>query len=234
MREHQDACEFFQNLTDKLDVHLAAAGKDKGFEQLYGGVYADQKIGRSCSCYYETTQPFMNISVDVRNNNNLHESLDAFVAGDELSGDNAYFCEQCNKKVTALKRTCIKTLPTALVIQLKRFDYDWENERQVKFNDRFEFPLTLDMMPWTVTGLAERDAAKSSSGAAADTDAVPSSDGQPSSSSVGSESDRQAGSVQVVGGGTEPSPAAKKLAADTGTFYRLRGVVVHSGSATAG
>ena len=41
-----------------------------------------------------------------------------------MEGENAYFCEQVGRPVTALKRTCIKELPQTLVIHLKRFEYD--------------------------------------------------------------------------------------------------------------
>ena len=33
---------------------------------------------------------------------------------------------------------CIKQLPPVLTIQLKRFDYDWEEGRSLKFNDHFQ------------------------------------------------------------------------------------------------
>jgi hypothetical protein len=41
------------------------------------------------------------------------------------------------------------------VIQLKRFDYDYERECAIKFNDYFEFPRELDMAPYTVAGLSK-------------------------------------------------------------------------------
>lgn len=49
----------------------------------------------------------------------------------------------------------IKKLPPVLAIQLKRFDYDWERECAIKFNDYFEFPRELDMEPYTVAGVAK-------------------------------------------------------------------------------
>ena len=56
-----------------------------------------------------------------------------------------------------IKRTCFKKLPPILAIQLKRFDYDWERETPIKFNDYFEFPRELDMEPYTVQGLAKAE-----------------------------------------------------------------------------
>lgn len=30
------------------------------------------------------------------------------IKGDTLDGDNAYYCERCAKKVSAIKRVCLK------------------------------------------------------------------------------------------------------------------------------
>ena len=43
---------------------------------------------------------FTTLNVDIRNNQNLLDSLEQFVKGDLLEGDNAYRCEKCNKKVS--------------------------------------------------------------------------------------------------------------------------------------
>lgn len=58
-------------------------------------------------------------------------------------------------QVDTVKRMCVKKLPKMLAIQLKRFDYDWERDCPIKFNDYFEFPREIDMEPYTVYGLAK-------------------------------------------------------------------------------
>jgi ubiquitin carboxyl-terminal hydrolase 9/24 len=68
---------------------------------------------------------------------------DCWLQGELLETENAYFCELCSKKVDTVKRLCVKKLPPILVIQLKRFDYDFEREQAIKFNDYFEFPREL-------------------------------------------------------------------------------------------
>ena len=55
----------------------------------------------------------------------LQDSLEQYVKGELMEGDKAYFCEKCGAKRTALFRTCVKSLPPVLVVQLKRFGYDW-------------------------------------------------------------------------------------------------------------
>ena len=48
---------------------------------------------------YTRSEPFTALNVDVRFQRHLFESLEAFVKGDLLEGNNAYQCEKCNKKV---------------------------------------------------------------------------------------------------------------------------------------
>ena len=66
-----------------------------------------------------------------------------------LEGDNAYYCEKCDKKVDTLKRTCIKKLPKYLNIALKRFEFDFDKMIRVKVNDYFEFSMELNMLDYT-------------------------------------------------------------------------------------
>lgn len=46
------------------------------------------------------------------------------LATETLDEDNKWFCESCKDKVIASKFSEFKSLPPALVIQLKRFRYD--------------------------------------------------------------------------------------------------------------
>jgi ubiquitin carboxyl-terminal hydrolase 9/24 len=72
-----------------------------------------------------------------------------YVKGELLEGADAYHCDKCDKKVITVKRLCVRKLPPILVIQLKRFEYDYERVCAIKFNDYFEFPRWLDMEPYT-------------------------------------------------------------------------------------
>lgn len=66
-----------------------------------------------------------------------------------LEGDNAYYCDKCEKKVNTLKRICIKRLPRMLILVLKRFKFDLETMQKIKVNDYCEFPHFLNMEPYT-------------------------------------------------------------------------------------
>ncbi len=67
------------------------------------------------------------------------------IKGDTLEGDNAYFCERCSKKVSAVKRTCLTKLPDYLILALKRFEFDFETMSKFKVNDYYEFPNEINL-----------------------------------------------------------------------------------------
>lgn len=49
---------------------------------------------------YTRAEPFTSLSVNVRNHSNLPDSLQDYVNGDSLTGDNQYKCELCNERVS--------------------------------------------------------------------------------------------------------------------------------------
>jgi ubiquitin C-terminal hydrolase len=63
---------------------------------------------------YEREERFHAINLPLRADG-LHASLDQFVHGELLDGDNAYLCETCGVKRTTLKRTCIKVSENVFV-----------------------------------------------------------------------------------------------------------------------
>ncbi|CAH1774066.1 unnamed protein product [Owenia fusiformis] len=206
VREQQDAFDFYTALTDQLDEHLKKIGRDQIFKKKFGGIYSDQKICQDCPHRYEREEPFFALNLTVKNAT-LEDSLDQFVMGELLDGDNAYFCEKCGEKRNTVKRMCIKTLPPTLCIQLKRFGYDWEANRALKFDDYFKFPWVLDMEPYTAEGMARLEEQEKEE------------QNQPSTPSK----DGTSGNIITTG-------ARASMAVN----YELVGVVVHSGQANAG
>ena len=89
------------------------------------------------------------MSLSVKNKNSIKDSLESFVEGEMLEGDNAYYCEKCEKKVNTLKRCCIKRMPNTLFLVLKRFEFNFDTMSKFKVNDYCEFPMELNMMPYS-------------------------------------------------------------------------------------
>ncbi|XP_075472164.1 ubiquitin carboxyl-terminal hydrolase 24 isoform X2 [Ascaphus truei] len=157
VREQQDAYEFFTSLIDQMDEYLKKMGRDQIFKNTFQGIYSDQKICKDCPHRYEREEAFMALNLGVTSCQSLEISLDQFVRGEVLEGSNAYYCEKCKEKRTTVKRTCIKSLPSVLVIHLMRFGFDWESGRSIKYDEQIKFPWMLNMEPYTVSGMARQD-----------------------------------------------------------------------------
>ena len=128
-------------------------------DDIFALVQLNQIISRECSHVSSRPEQEYALSLEVRNRRNVEESLDLFVEGDRLEGDNKYQCEPCgNRKVDALKRTCLQRLPRQLLVHAKRFEFDLEYMKRIKINDRFEFPRRLSLANYTVEGLARLEA----------------------------------------------------------------------------
>ena len=179
VREHQDGLEFFGRLQDQVDAEFkkaVAAASDadprrvKGaMETAMGGKFVNQVISRSCPHRSEREEEFVHVSVEVRNKRDLVESLQSYVSGELLEADNQWSCEACGCKRDAVKRACFRgaELPNTLCVHLKRFEFDYETMQRLKIKSRFEFPMELDMTPFTVEAL-ERDASRDDDGSAPD------------------------------------------------------------------
>ncbi|KAL3156421.1 hypothetical protein ABBQ38_000732 [Trebouxia sp. C0009 RCD-2024] len=178
LREHQDAYEFFTRLQDIADQYLRDRSLTPVLQGVIGGKFAQQIICKGLPYRSEKEEEFYQLSLDVRGKQTLEESLDLYVQGELMEGDNQYFCEEAGQKVDAIKRSCIKTLPHTLVIHLKRFEFDYETMTRWKIKDRFEFPQQLNMYKYTVEGLAEAEQTEplqaATASAAPDTDVKPS------------------------------------------------------------
>ena len=65
-------------------------------------------ICKECPHRYEREQIFLALNLTVKSHN-LVDSLEQFVKGELLEGDNAYFCEECGVKViNSLNLVCSK------------------------------------------------------------------------------------------------------------------------------
>ena len=80
-----------------------------------------------------------------------------YIKADVLEGDNKYHCEQYDKKVNAKRRTYLKGLSNTVVINLKRFEFDYNTMQRLKVNDYCEFPEKINFKKWTKYGIAENE-----------------------------------------------------------------------------
>ncbi|KAF2270231.1 hypothetical protein CC78DRAFT_574360 [Lojkania enalia] len=151
-----DADEFYNLLFDQWEGQMLSPEIKQQFRSFYGGQTVNQIKSKECEHVSERIESFFVVQCDVQGKANLQESLQAFVEGDVMEGDNKYKCESCGGKfVDAVKRTCLKDVPDNLIFHLKRFDFDLVDMRRAKINDHFEFPVQIDVSPYNVDHLGD-------------------------------------------------------------------------------
>lgn len=154
----QDVNEFFNTLCEKLENCMKGTPQSTILPDLIGGVLSHEIISleKDYPYYTEREEAYLTIPLDIKNKRDINDALNLFIKEDILEGDNKYFCEKYDRKIKVMKRCCIKTLPNTLIVTLKRFDFDFTTMLKVKINDYFEFPLTLNIKPWTKVGLKDQ------------------------------------------------------------------------------
>ncbi len=156
--QQNDASEFCSTLLDRLKH--AVKGKSPAENMLakcFGGSLLNVKTPKGCSHRTVCKEPFIQLELIIRGKDSIQNSLSALTEGELMQGENRVMCEECGEKKDAIRRTCIGTLPNLLIIHLKRFDLDYTTFEAVKLNDRIDFPLLLDMEPYTFEGIERRD-----------------------------------------------------------------------------
>lgn len=152
--QQQDVDEFFNVLMDQLESALGKTRQKTLLKDLFGGMLCNEiKCKEGCSHTSRREDEFMVLQLDVKGKRSILESLDSYVQGEMLEGDNKYLCGHCNHKRDAQKRTYLVKLPQVLILHLKRFEFDLEQLRKIKVNDFCEFPMDLNMKPFTREGL---------------------------------------------------------------------------------
>ena len=136
-------------LIDRLETLTKGTKEESVMKNLFYGCFVNELICRGCPHTSEREEAFMAVQLQVQNKNSICESLEAFTEGEMLEGDNAYFCEKCEKKRDTLKRCTIKRLPNVLFLELKRFEFNFDTMTKFKVNDSCEFPMELDMAPYS-------------------------------------------------------------------------------------
>merc|ERR1712100_566919 len=150
-----DCDEFFNMLCQKVEDGLKKTPHEKLLNDIWCGNLCSQLICQSCKTNSEREEAFFTVSLDLKGKQSITEALEFYVEGELLTGGNAYFCEKCDKKVDAIMRICLKTLPSTLILHMKRFEFNFDTMRKLKLNDYCEFPLSLNMKPYTREGIQE-------------------------------------------------------------------------------
>eukprot|EP00606_Chrysophyceae_sp_TOSAG23-5_P000260 GSChrysophyteH2.ASY1.ANO1.711.1 assembled CDS len=130
----EDAHEFLRNLvsgmqSSLLDITSSSSNSSKHEDYpvtLFEGSVQCLITCGSCGAVSTKRDPVEDLELDISRASSLHGALhNEFGAPEELTGDNAYFCDRCQQKVMlATKSHRIQQVPPVLTVQLKRFSYE--------------------------------------------------------------------------------------------------------------
>jgi uncharacterized UBP type Zn finger protein len=97
----------------------------------------------NCEAIKSREEVYLDITLPVKGFIGMKESLSYLFNYEEIIND--YKCDDCNKKVDLLRYSKLKQLPIFINFNLNRFSFDFETFERIKLNDKFEFPLEINM-----------------------------------------------------------------------------------------
>ncbi|XP_053329464.1 ubiquitin carboxyl-terminal hydrolase 36-like [Spea bombifrons] len=89
--------------------------------QIFGGYLRSRVECSVCRSVSDTYDTYLDIALEIKHAKNVDRALELFIKPEILSGDNAYMCAQCNKRVPASKSFSIHRASNVLTLCLKRF-----------------------------------------------------------------------------------------------------------------
>ena len=163
--EQMDADEFYGTLIDRIENDIkniyskTPTPKDSKnetykykdiFNYFFGIKVLDELKFVDCGHKRYNEFCYNSIQLEIKEFDNIHESLKNYFKTEIMDGDNKINCEQCKIKRTCHKHLIFKSLPNILVIALKRFEFDYNTMLKYKLNKYFEFPYKLDMKDYLI------------------------------------------------------------------------------------
>ena len=142
VRAQQDSQEFYNNLCDKIENSLKKTKFKYIVSDVFSGKTCSSLICENCKHISNRFEDYYNLTLEVKNINNLKDSLQKLNVPEIISD---FKCSNCEQKVTINKITSLNKLPNVLVVHLKRFYLDYETFHTKKINSKFEFPKQLNL-----------------------------------------------------------------------------------------
>ena len=142
-----------QELATKLFDVLTSKMKGSKHEYLHRDLFEgkQEQCIECCDGTYTSRRaiPFYELQLEVRNHNDVCSSLRQITEPEKLTGPNKYRVEYDDGSPAqykdAIKRIVFRKLPPILMLHLKRFEMDFENDLQlIKINDKYMYPESID------------------------------------------------------------------------------------------
>ena len=130
---------------------LRHASVSEHIARVHTGTMVHCTTCSGCGTRRARAEPYTTLLLPVRGHADLHATLAALVAPEELKGDNAYACDTCGGKREAARAVRLQGgegLPESLTLHLNRHEYNALTGRRQKVDDAMRFHETLDLAPY--------------------------------------------------------------------------------------
>ncbi|CAG8543069.1 24292_t:CDS:2, partial [Gigaspora rosea] len=139
-----DVHEFSRVLQENLECEMKNTNADGAISRLFAG-----KMKSYVKCVnvdYESSrvEDYYDIQLNVKGCKNLDDSFKNYIKEETLEKENKYQTEGYGLQ-NAKKRVIFESFPPVLHLQLKRFEYNVQKDTMIKINDRYEFPIEIDL-----------------------------------------------------------------------------------------
>ncbi|PKA51623.1 Ubiquitin carboxyl-terminal hydrolase 26 [Apostasia shenzhenica] len=147
----QDSHEFltlFLSLLERSLSHSKVPNARTIVQDLFRGNVSH--VTRCSICGKESDasskmEDFYELELNIKGFSHLDESFDDYLNLEELHGENQYFCESCGTRVDATRSIKLRSLPSVLNLQLKRYVFLPKTTTKKKITSSFSFPRLLNM-----------------------------------------------------------------------------------------
>ncbi|KAG8078101.1 hypothetical protein GUJ93_ZPchr0007g5357 [Zizania palustris] len=139
-----DVQELNRVLCEKLEDKMKGTAVEGTIENLFEGHHMNYIECINVEYKSSRKESFYDLALDVKGCSDVYASFDKYVEVERLEGDNIYQSDKHGLQ-DAKKGVLFIDFPPVLQLQLKRFEYDFKRAKMVKINDRYEFPLHLDL-----------------------------------------------------------------------------------------
>ncbi|GJV27165.1 ubiquitin carboxyl-terminal hydrolase 12-like protein isoform X2 [Tanacetum coccineum] len=139
-----DVQELNRVLCEKLEDKMKGTVVEGTIQKLFEGHHMNYIECINVDFKSTRKESFYDLQLDVKGCRDVYASFDKYVEVERLEGDNKYHATEHGLQ-DAKKGVLFIDFPPVLQLQLKRFEYDFARDTMVKINDRYEFPLELDL-----------------------------------------------------------------------------------------
>lgn len=142
-----DAREFIRVIRDDIGVKIKNTKADDAISKLFVGTI--KSYIKCVNVDYESLhiENYYDIQLNVKGSRTLEDSLMKYIQEETLEGDNKYNTERYGLQI-AKKYVIFESFPSVLHIYLDQFEYDVQSNRLIKLNNRFEFPMDIDLQKY--------------------------------------------------------------------------------------